>query len=97
MAAIQGKVPAPFPTCDWRFNEFPNPTAHALYATAIELMALPVSSQTVGNALLDIVLKRWVLLYSNIEYYWNQTVSTWVLQAQKNDKSSPDMQYNRTP
>ena len=52
---IDGK--SPFPHCDWRFNEFPNPAAHALYATCIELMALPVSSQTVGVALLDIVLK----------------------------------------
>ena len=55
MLPIKGK--GSFPHCDWRFNEFPNPAAHALYATCIELMALPVSSQTVGVALLDIVLK----------------------------------------
>ncbi len=45
---------------DWRFNEFSNPTAHALYVTCVELMALPGTGDTVGNALLDVVLKRCV-------------------------------------
>ncbi|CAH1789085.1 unnamed protein product [Owenia fusiformis] len=54
---VAGNVPSPFPGCDWRFNEFPNPAAHALHATCVELMALPVASVTVGNALLDLVLK----------------------------------------
>lgn len=57
VSAIGGKIPSPFPNFDWRFNEFPNLSAHALYATCIELMALPVSSHTVGTALLDIILK----------------------------------------
>ena len=38
--SLQGKMPFPF--MDWRFNEFPNESAHALYATSIEIMALPV-------------------------------------------------------
>ena len=42
---------------DWRFNEFPNPAAHVLHATCIELVALPVNAASVGNALMDIVLK----------------------------------------
>lgn len=46
-----------FPNCDWRFNEFPNPAAHALHATCVELMALPVTSPTVGAAVLDVILK----------------------------------------
>ncbi|XP_074643703.1 mediator of RNA polymerase II transcription subunit 23-like [Tubulanus polymorphus] len=54
---ICGKNPPTFPNFDWRFNEFPNPAAHALHSTCVELMALPVASETVGNALLDIVLK----------------------------------------
>ena len=37
--AIQGKHP--FPAMDWRFNEFPNEGAHALYVTAVEIMGLP--------------------------------------------------------
>ncbi|TKC43539.1 hypothetical protein EI555_021101, partial [Monodon monoceros] len=36
---------------------FPNPAAHALHVTCVELMALAVSGQDVGNALLNVVLK----------------------------------------
>lgn len=53
--ALAGK--SSFPHTDWRFNEFPNQGAHALHVTCIELMALPISTQSVGNALLDIILK----------------------------------------
>ncbi|KAF3849726.1 hypothetical protein F7725_019445 [Dissostichus mawsoni] len=48
--------PGPFPNCDWRFNEFPNPAAHALHVTCVELMALAVPGKDVGNALLNVVL-----------------------------------------
>ena len=51
--------PGPFPNCDWRFNEFPNPAAHALHVTCVELMALAVPGKEVGNALLNVVLKRY--------------------------------------
>lgn len=54
--AINGN--SPFPTCDWRFNEFPSPAAHALYVTCVEMMALPVPGDKVGRCLLDVVLKR---------------------------------------
>ncbi|KAI5702002.1 hypothetical protein M8J75_015647 [Diaphorina citri] len=37
----------PFPPTDWRFNEFPNPAAHALYVTCVELMGLPVPPEQV--------------------------------------------------
>lgn len=53
--ALNGK--SPFPHTDWRFNEFPNPAAHALHVTCIELMALPIATATVGKALLDIILR----------------------------------------
>jgi len=46
-----------FPNIDWRFNEFPNPTAYALYMTCAELMALPLSPGSVANSLLDVVMK----------------------------------------
>ncbi len=36
--ALQGK--RPFPPMDWRFSEFPNEGAHALYVTCVEVMAL---------------------------------------------------------
>ncbi|CAN8204157.1 unnamed protein product [Coccothraustes coccothraustes] len=54
---MAGKSPGPFPNCDWRFNEFPNPAAHALHVTCVELMALAVPGKEVGNALLNVVLK----------------------------------------
>ncbi|TRY84462.1 hypothetical protein DNTS_035817 [Danionella cerebrum] len=54
---MAGKSPGPFPNCDWRFNEFPNPAAHALHVTCVELMALAVPGKDVGNALLNTVLK----------------------------------------
>lgn len=59
---MAGKSPGPFPNCDWRFNEFPNPAAHALHVTCVELMALSVPGKDVGNALLNVVLKRCNLL-----------------------------------
>ncbi|KTG03894.1 hypothetical protein cypCar_00013357 [Cyprinus carpio] len=52
-----GKSPGPFPNCDWRFNEFPNPATHALHVTCVELMALAVPGKDVGNALLNVVLQ----------------------------------------
>jgi len=52
---------AHFPATDWRFNEFPNPAAHALYVTCVELMALPVAPDAVANFLLDVVAKGYCL------------------------------------
>lgn len=45
---------------DWRFNEFLNVKSHAVYATAIELMALPLPPNVVGNAILDLVLTSYI-------------------------------------
>ncbi|XP_029639982.1 mediator of RNA polymerase II transcription subunit 23 [Octopus sinensis] len=53
---ISDVSPSPFPCCDWRFNEFPNPAAHALHVTCIEIMALPIPSQIASAALLDVIL-----------------------------------------
>ncbi|CAG5128947.1 unnamed protein product, partial [Candidula unifasciata] len=54
---ILGELPPPYPSADWRFNEFPNAAAHTLHSICVELMALPVSAQTVGEALIDVSLK----------------------------------------
>lgn len=48
---------AQYPTTNWRFNEFPNPAAHALYVTCVELMAVPVLPNVVANSLLDVITK----------------------------------------
>ncbi|ESO86009.1 hypothetical protein LOTGIDRAFT_167513 [Lottia gigantea] len=71
---LTGVSPAPFPDCDWRFNEFPNPAAHALYVSCVELMALPVSSQIVGAGLLDIVLKSSTKIPRNVIMSWMNAV-----------------------
>ncbi|CAG0886018.1 unnamed protein product [Darwinula stevensoni] len=42
---------------DWRFHEFPNASAHALYITCTELMSLPVPAPTVGSNLIDVILR----------------------------------------
>lgn len=42
---------------DWRFNEFFNAAAHALYVTCVELLALPVRPQVVASSLFDVVAK----------------------------------------
>uniref|UniRef100_A0A3B5LGR9 Mediator of RNA polymerase II transcription subunit 23 n=1 Tax=Xiphophorus couchianus TaxID=32473 RepID=A0A3B5LGR9_9TELE len=63
--------PGPFPNCDWRFNEFPNPAAHALHVTCVELMALAVPGKDVGNALLNVVLKRCNKRINNCELHAN--------------------------
>ena len=51
---------AHFPATDWRFNEFPNSAAHALYVTCVELMALPMAPNLVANSLLDVVAKGYI-------------------------------------
>ena len=52
---FQGKFP--FPPMDWRFNEFPNEGAHALYSTCVEVIGLPVSNPSeVGAKLVDVIL-----------------------------------------
>ncbi|XP_041358001.1 mediator of RNA polymerase II transcription subunit 23-like [Gigantopelta aegis] len=67
-------IPPPFPNCDWRFNEFPNPAAHALYATCVELMALPSNSNIVGGALLDVALKSCLQLPQDKIISWMNAV-----------------------
>ena len=43
---------------DWRFNEFPNEGAHALYSTCVEIMGLPIKDPSmVGARLVDVVLE----------------------------------------
>lgn len=41
---------------DWRFNEFPNPAAHVLHATCVEIMALPVAPEVVASEILDVLM-----------------------------------------
>ncbi|XP_015604323.1 mediator of RNA polymerase II transcription subunit 23 isoform X1 [Cephus cinctus] len=61
---------AHFPATDWRFNEFPNPAAHALYVTCVELMAVPVAPNLVANSLLDVVAKGYTVVPSKEIHLW---------------------------
>ncbi|XP_046734323.1 mediator of RNA polymerase II transcription subunit 23 [Diprion similis] len=61
---------AHFPTTDWRFNEFPNPAAHALYVTCVELMAVPVAPNLIANSLLDVVAKGYTVVPSDQIHMW---------------------------
>lgn len=59
-----------FPSVDWRFNEFPNPSAHALYVTSVELMAVPVAPSIVANLLLDVVAKGYTVIPPKEIHLW---------------------------
>ncbi|XP_058805221.1 mediator of RNA polymerase II transcription subunit 23-like isoform X2 [Phymastichus coffea] len=65
---------AQFPPTDWRFNEFPNPTAHTQYVTCVELMALPVPPNEVANNLLDVVAKGYTIIASDEIHTWINSI-----------------------
>ena len=47
-----------FPRMDWRFSEFPNCGAHALYVTCVELMTVPEQPAVIGERLLEVVARN---------------------------------------
>lgn len=55
LLVIEGKKSF-FSGVDWRYNEFPNPAAHVLHCTCIEIMALPAVASVAGSSLLDVVI-----------------------------------------
>lgn len=59
---------------DWRFNEFFNPAAHALYATCVELLALPVRPQAVASNLFDVIVKGYPCIPANKVHAWINAV-----------------------
>lgn len=67
-----------FPNTDWRFNEFPNPGAHALYVTCVELMALPVGPNVVGSNLLDVVAKGFTYIPHNQIHSWINAIGKFI-------------------
>jgi len=46
-----------FPRMDWRFNEFPNESAHCLYVTCVELMTIPDMPSAIGEMLIEVILQ----------------------------------------
>nr|XP_029709787.1 mediator of RNA polymerase II transcription subunit 23 [Aedes albopictus] len=63
-----------FPGTDWRFNEFPNPPAHALYVTCVELLGIPVGPQGVANSLIDVVVKGYPVIPAKSVHNWINTI-----------------------
>lgn len=55
---------------DWRFNEFPNAAAHALYVTCMELLSLPVGPQVIANSIIDTVLKGYAVIPQDQMHSW---------------------------
>ncbi|XP_014240192.1 mediator of RNA polymerase II transcription subunit 23 [Cimex lectularius] len=62
------------PPIDWRFNEFPNPSARALYVTCVELMALPVPPSVVANSLLNVITKGYTVIPNGQIQLWINSV-----------------------
>lgn len=47
---------------DWRFNEFPNAVAHAMYVSCVELLSLPVNPSVVANSVIDVIVVGFPLI-----------------------------------
>uniref|UniRef100_A0AAG5D7W1 Mediator of RNA polymerase II transcription subunit 23 n=1 Tax=Anopheles atroparvus TaxID=41427 RepID=A0AAG5D7W1_ANOAO len=63
-----------FSGTDWRFNEFPNPPAHALYVTCVELLGLPVGPNVVANSIMDVLVKGYTVVPSRVFHNWTNTI-----------------------
>ncbi|XP_049544481.1 mediator of RNA polymerase II transcription subunit 23 [Anopheles darlingi] len=63
-----------FSGTDWRFNEFPNPPAHALYVTCVELLGLPVGPSVVANSIIDVLVKGYTVVPTGVVHNWANTI-----------------------
>lgn len=71
-SAISGKNV--FYMSDWRFNEFANAPAHALYVTCVELLSLPVNPTVVANNIIDVIVKGYTVIPQNEIHGWINVV-----------------------
>lgn len=53
---LSGATPCPFQPTDYRFNEFPNATSHALYVTCVEILALPGEPTDIASSIINVVI-----------------------------------------
>lgn len=72
LVAISGKNV--FYHSDWRFNEFANAPAHALYVTCVELLSLPVGPTIVANNIIDVIVKGYTVIPQNEIHGWINVV-----------------------
>jgi len=75
---ILDRNPPQFASCDWRFNEFSNPSSHVLHATCVELMTLPMHGDVIGKSLIEVICKSGnannsTFLHSDIMSWINAT------------------------
>ncbi|XP_053676099.1 mediator of RNA polymerase II transcription subunit 23 [Anopheles nili] len=63
-----------FSGTDWRFNEFPNPPAHGLYVTCVELLGLPVGPNVVANSIIDVLVKGYTVVPNAVIHNWTNTI-----------------------
>lgn len=56
--AMSGQSKNAFYTTDYRFNEFPNVTSHALFVTSVEILALPGEPADIAGSIVNIVTKH---------------------------------------
>lgn len=63
-----------FPGVDWRFNEFPNQSCHALYVTCVELLGLPAGPTVVANNIIDVIIKGYTMIPQNQIHSWTNAI-----------------------
>lgn len=63
-----------FYVSDWRFNEFTNAPAHALYVSCVELLSLPVSPEVIANNLINVIVKCYTLIPTDELHGWINVV-----------------------
>lgn len=71
MDTLSSESKCPFPTTDYRFNEFQNVGTHALYVTCVEILALPGKPSDISNSLINVVL-------NNHKYFPRQDIELWI-------------------
>ncbi|XP_050073432.1 mediator of RNA polymerase II transcription subunit 23 [Anopheles maculipalpis] len=100
-----------FSGTDWRFNEFPNPPAHALYVTCVELLGLPVGPTVVANSIIDVLVKGYTVVPNAVIHNWANTIGLLMaalpeaywsviyerLQGALNSKSMKEWVYRQSP
>lgn len=68
---LSSESKCPFPTTDYRFNEFQNVGTHALFVTCVEILALPAKPIDISNTLINVVL-------NNHKFFPRQDIELWI-------------------
>ncbi|CAK9302294.1 unnamed protein product [Gordionus sp. m RMFG-2023] len=68
---------SPFPSFDWRFNEFSNETLHYIHVICIELLSLPANGQTIAKDLINtFIINHHLVPFFEIDYqHWFNAIA----------------------